>query len=260
MKNTLRNKLIVTGALLTSLGFGSGCAGLGAVYMQSDDPLTRATGTIMHYEGMHQDRMEESAAGRSEVNVNYGNRINDSLSEICSKKLGFFITDGDTLYRKCEDGIWRTIYDNQIFTATDQDIEKWSRNTGRSVYFGEKKEKIRSIKSPFFTYTKFVDINKNGMPERNEFFGVGKNVYKIGEEIDIFYGALNNEREITFSILDSEGKKGIEITERISEDKINRTAFSRSFIAEKNAPLGEYKIVATTDKGETQVIDYKLVK
>ncbi len=26
MKNKLRNKLIVTGALLTSLGFGSGCA------------------------------------------------------------------------------------------------------------------------------------------------------------------------------------------------------------------------------------------
>ena len=69
MKNKLRNKLIVTGALVASLGFGSGCAPLGAVYMQSDDPATRAWGTLMHNQGSHEQRMEEAREARSQVNV-----------------------------------------------------------------------------------------------------------------------------------------------------------------------------------------------
>ncbi len=118
MKNTLRNKLIVTGALLTSLGFGSGCAGLGAVYMQSDDPLTRATGTIMHYEGMHQDRMEESAAGRSEVNVNVGSESNSSNyvkhGKIPPKCYTWLTNDYDDLRVRPKNTILRVKEDGKI--------------------------------------------------------------------------------------------------------------------------------------------------
>ncbi len=65
-KKTL-NKIISAGM---GLGMLTGCAGMGAVMSGSDDPATRAMGTLMYIEGSHEQRMEEAEAGRSEVNVN----------------------------------------------------------------------------------------------------------------------------------------------------------------------------------------------
>jgi hypothetical protein len=55
---------------LVALGILTGCAGMGAVMSTSDDPATRALGTLMYVEGSHEQRMREAEAGRSQVNVN----------------------------------------------------------------------------------------------------------------------------------------------------------------------------------------------
>src|SRR3989344_287441 len=221
---TLKDKIKIArnGLIGLSMLGMFGCAGLGAVYMESDDPATRALGTMMYIEGSHEQKMKEAREGRSEVNVNYGNAINDPLSGICSRELGFF-QNYKTLWRKCEDSLWRTTAPNgQIFTAKDQNIEEWSRNAGIPVYYGKTKNKeVKDI--PFFTYIKIVDINNNGTIEFDEVFGIGKKVFKVNEEIHIFYRAQNNENKVKFSLWTDEGELIDEKTENFNGKDYGKT-------------------------------------
>ncbi|MBU4116892.1 MAG: hypothetical protein KKG94_04025 [Nanoarchaeota archaeon] len=82
MKKTLRN--IVGGLGLLTLV--SGCTGLGAVMATSDDPATRAIGTIMYHDGAHQDKIKEQEAGRNEVNVYHSKNDITACERILKEK------------------------------------------------------------------------------------------------------------------------------------------------------------------------------
>ncbi len=75
---TLKSKMI---GAIAGLAMLSGCAGLGAVYRQSNDPATRAMGTLMYNEGSHEQRMKEQREGRSEVNVNVGSYERQTMNQ-----------------------------------------------------------------------------------------------------------------------------------------------------------------------------------
>lgn len=63
---------LVAGAGLLS----GGCAELGAVFMTSDNPIVKLTGTALYVGGEHENRMEEAREGRSQINVNTSNSKN----------------------------------------------------------------------------------------------------------------------------------------------------------------------------------------
>ena len=84
MKKTLVNKFIMPVVLGIGLAV-SGCTGLGAVMSTSNDPRTRFVGNLMYHESSHQDRIKESRAGRSEVNV-YGNTQFRTLTQKETRK------------------------------------------------------------------------------------------------------------------------------------------------------------------------------
>jgi hypothetical protein len=69
MEANMREKLLMSFGLII-LGLLSGCADMGAVKSTSDDPPTSELGTLMYDEGSQEQRIRESEAGRSQINVN----------------------------------------------------------------------------------------------------------------------------------------------------------------------------------------------
>jgi len=85
-----KGKMSLVGlGLIGVLGIG-GCTGMGAAMSTSNDPKTRLIGTLMHHEGLHQDKMKEAEAGKTEVNVNYDSNKEENNFQPLSISIGLF--------------------------------------------------------------------------------------------------------------------------------------------------------------------------
>lgn len=108
----------------------------------------------------------------------------------------------------------------------------------------------KNSKSRFETFTNYVDLNKNGIAEKEEFLGLSRTSFSADEFIGYLYVPLNNEKKVTISLWDSRGKQLIEDVILIDSFGV----YTGFFKSDRPNP-GYFKLIAVPDYGEAQIRD-----